>query len=158
MRIIDKAKERFLKYVVRPENTEQCWVWTGHLKPEGYGRIKINGRFEYAHRVSYVIHVGKIPKGLWVLHHCDNPNCVNPKHLYIGNHADNMRDRTTRGRGVNQVYKGESNPNAKLTWDNVNTIRNMYATGQYTYVQLGEIYNVGFFSIGRIIRQNYWKR
>lgn len=73
-----------------------------------------------AHRVSWEVHNGPIPEGGNVLHHCDNPPCCNPAHLYIGTRADNARDRTERGRGADR--QGEKNVNAKLTEANVRAI------------------------------------
>jgi hypothetical protein len=75
-----------------------CWEWTAGTQ-YGYGRFVLGGRTFKAHRLSYEISVGVIPDGLKVLHHCDNPPCVNPAHLFVGTHADNVRDREAKGRG-----------------------------------------------------------
>lgn len=81
-----------------------CWIWTSRRDRKGYGRIgKSQGsrdstRMVFAHRWSYEIHKGEIPDGLFVLHSCDNPPCVNPDHLRVGTHQDNMRDMMDRGR------------------------------------------------------------
>lgn len=75
-----------------------CWNWIGSLQTCGYGQIKINGNNWTSHRASWVAHNGAIPNGMHVLHHCDNPKCCNPKHLYLGSHQDNMRDKLQRGR------------------------------------------------------------
>jgi len=77
-----------------------CWVWTGHRTPNGYGQVTGYSFTEtYAHRLSWTMANGPIPGGMWVLHHCDNPPCINPDHLYIGTAADNAQDRERRGRG-----------------------------------------------------------
>lgn len=78
----------------------QCWIWTGSTS-EGYGQINVgggDGRHDWAHRVSWEIHHGPIPDGLWVLHRCDNPSCVRPDHLFLGTVADNNRDMIAKGR------------------------------------------------------------
>ena len=72
-----------------------CWVWTGTRQVFGYG---ISLRYRLAHRVSWEIANGPIPDGLWVLHRCDNPPCVNPAHLFLGTQTENMRDMTAKGR------------------------------------------------------------
>lgn len=80
-----------------PEPFSGCWIWTrGGTR---YGSLRINKRKEQAHRVAWQIYKGEIPAGLWVLHTCDNPFCVNPGHLFLGTHKDNMRDMKNKRRG-----------------------------------------------------------
>lgn len=79
------------------EKTDSCWNWTGARNPR-YGMIKRDGRRVGAHRVSWELANGAIPQGLWVLHRCDNPRCVRPDHLFLGNRLDNMRDMGAKGR------------------------------------------------------------
>lgn len=85
---------RFWKYVDKKGENE-CWEWNRSKYPNGYGRI---GK-HYAHRFSWILTNGEIPNGLHVCHSCDNPPCVNPKHLWLGTVADNMHDRDSKGRG-----------------------------------------------------------
>jgi hypothetical protein len=87
--------ERFWKYV---EKGDGCWTWNGSIGSAGYGQIYYNGKVSKAHRVSYEINKGPIPDGLWVLHECDNPACVNPDHLHVGTAQDNSDEKIKRGR------------------------------------------------------------
>ena len=93
-------EERFLKKI-SPEPNTGCWLWTGSSDTRGYGHISTGKRTDaplMAHRVSYALHCGPIPKGMNVCHTCDTPACVNPDHLWIGSHADNARDMVVKGR------------------------------------------------------------
>lgn len=108
-----------------------CWLWTGPVDKWGYGKITIrmkylnqNHKSCFTHRVSWELHFGPIPEGLHVLHTCDVPCCVNPAHLYVGTHADNMHDKAVRQRIV-----GEKNPLAKLTNEDVRKMRELFAQG-----------------------------
>lgn len=80
------------------KKTDGCWIWTGGLDGHGYGRVWREGRRQGSHRVSFQLTNGRIPDGMYVCHHCDNPICVNPGHLFLGTHSDNMRDCTNKGR------------------------------------------------------------
>lgn len=92
-------------------NDERCWEWIGGLNERGYGNFWIgnnekNKMMGKAHRFSWEINVGIIPKDKHVLHHCDNRSCVNPKHLWLGTHEENMLDKKTKKRTVGSVdYK-----------------------------------------------------
>lgn len=71
---------------------DECWPWMNAKTPNGYGTVYFGGRMVGAHRVSWELTHGPIPDGLFVLHHCDNPPCCNPAHLFTGTHTDNVRD------------------------------------------------------------------
>jgi hypothetical protein len=113
-----------------PEPNSGCWLWTGAVTVEGYGRLRRGRGDILAHRLSYLIHCGPIPSGAGVLHSCDMPSCVNPDHLRAGSQADNAADIIKRGRfkrGNRAV--GSQHVNSKLTEEQVLMARSRYAGG-----------------------------
>ena len=99
---------------------DPCWTWTGPSDAKGYGRW---GK-EVASRHSWVLAHGPIPAGMWVLHHCDNPPCVNPEHLYLGTVTDNVRDAVERGRIYRPPFKEVCTEGHPKTGDNLRIVRN----------------------------------
>lgn len=94
MKLTPKQVERFWIKVAVPTDRSLCWLWTAALGSDGYGQY---GEYR-AHRMAWYLTHGTIPDGLHVLHKCDNPPCVNPSHLFMGTHANNMLDRSVKGR------------------------------------------------------------
>lgn len=128
-----------------------CWNWTASKNHKGYGMIRTDEGFRSAHRVSYEIHRGPIPEGMFVCHHCDNPGCVNPDHLFIGTPADNTADMDAKGRRSRRP--GEANSNSKLNETDIIAIRT--AKG-ITQQKLAEQYGVGSQQISNIRRGISW--
>ena len=88
---------------VERKGQDECWPWLAARHKNGYGALNCHyerGTGNYAHRASWVIHNGDIPNGMWVLHKCDNPPCVNPGHLWLGTHLENMADMSNKGRSL----------------------------------------------------------
>lgn len=120
VRIYTKAplKERFDKMVC-PESNSGCFLWTGSVRHNGYGQIWDGEKIEYSHRAAWRLANGDIPDGLFVLHRCDTPSCVNPTHLFLGTHNDNMKDMAAKGRKA----EGERHGMVKLTANQAAEIR-----------------------------------
>jgi len=154
------VSERFWKYVQKTDDNG-CWIWTGKSKTcFGYGLINLgghNGKIEKAHRVSWILAYGNIPDGLFVCHHCDNPPCVRPDHLFLGTPADNNHDMQQKGR-CDRVKrpKGERHWMAKLTNEQVLEIRAKYESDKPYLRQLGVQYGVSLQTIHRIVRRKNW--
>lgn len=151
MKINKKIKERFWAKV-KKGGEDDCWEWIG-AKARKYGYSKIKGKFIGAHKLSYKINKGLIPKGILVLHSCDNPPCVNPKHLWLGTQLENMKDRDKKGR----MARGEKIGICKLTQKQVNEIREKYNKRDISQRGLAKQYKISQFNISLIINNKTWK-
>lgn len=116
-REIGRVKALLQKRIERTDGG--CLLWQGAVGQKGYGRIQFMGKPRQANRLAYEIFIGSIPVGLWVLHRCDTPRCVNPSHLFLGTCQDNNRDKSDKGR----QSRGEGRPLAKLSDAKVREIR-----------------------------------
>ncbi len=128
-----------------------CWVWTGACNDDGYGWFEMDRRRVMVHRFVFAVCVGPIPDGLWVLHDCpegDNPKCVNPAHLWLGDAGDNNRDCAAKGR----------HRDAKIRPDQVAEIRRRLAAGKHGIVkQLADEYGVSPQTISHLRRGRHWR-
>lgn len=142
------------------ENSKQvgdCIEWQGALDKNGYGRLRIGGRKTTgSHRASWAIANNKDPVGLFVCHHCDNPKCINPKHLYLGTALQNNRDRVNRGRS--NTPHGESLPITKLNIDLVNKIIKEYQKEDMSQSKVAKLFGVSQATISLIVNRKCWKR
>lgn len=140
--------------------TSGCWEFQGSRSEKGYGRIgsgSLANQTILAHRASWLVHKGDIPLGMFVLHHCDNPPCINPAHLFLGDHKTNMEDMSSKGRGSgnpNGGGKGTVNGMCKLTDDQVSEIRSLYAETSITQKVIAERFGVSKSLISAIISGN----
>ena len=151
-----KEYENAMKYFWQSfEVVGECWEWQGRLDRSGYGYFGRAGRDTRAHRVAWIDLHGEIPAGLHVLHTCDNPCCIRPDHLMIGDHTENMRHKAIRHRGHYQ--RGESSARAILNWEQVREIRRRYTHESISQVQLSREYGVGVSAISSIIRNVTWQ-
>lgn len=139
---------------VNRTGAEDCWEWSGATNELGYGVLHPSGRRSgpsvKAHRYSAEL-AGVDIKGRFVLHSCDNPPCVNPRHLRPGNHIENVADMTSRGR----VSRGETSGTNKLTESDVKEIRQLAARGIH-HKELAVQFQVSRSNISRIVNQKGW--
>ncbi len=120
-------------------NESGCWIWGGGLNKNGYGSLRDGVKMKGAHRVSWEIHFGQIPEGLSVLHKCNNPACVNPVHLKLGDHTENMDDRKNNGKPWHSdVFRrklGNRMKGREITWG----AKISEATRKLTKEQAGDV-------------------
>jgi hypothetical protein len=128
-----------------------CWVWTGMKSKTGYGQVKRDGKFIFAHRYSYMLHKGELGK-LFVLHACDNRLCCNPDHLSLGTQKDNQQDMKRKKRHCH----GERSPNAKLTNKDVLRMYRLHEGGMGT-ILLAREFGVTKNLAWRIVRGLQWE-
>jgi Autographiviridae endonuclease len=122
------AAEIMPRFVRQPNG---CLEWTGNIRNGAYGRVWFRGKMQPAHRVSYMLNVGPIPEGMVICHHCDNPPCGDPEHLFLGEIADNHADMTMKGRGFVPVpRRGEKHERATVTEAEVLHIRASHHAGE----------------------------
>lgn len=144
--------ERFWKYVERPADPDACWIWQGGGRP--YGRIVLDdGKLGVAHRVSYELHTGMtIPDDLLVRHLvCDNPMCVNPRHLALGTSADNSADMVAKQRNP----RGTQHKRAKLTPTAVREIRRL-AAERFSLTDIARHFGVHRGTVASVVKRETW--
>lgn len=160
MRIENFSAADATRFWLAVNRSAGCWIWENSYGSNGYGQFAFNGRPYAASRVAYVLFNGIIPDNLHVLHRCDSPPCVNPAHLFLGTHVDNMADMKAKGRcgpgpGV-RALKGEARPNVKLTEAKVREIRKLRAEGLKER-QIAEIMQTTRSNIASVLQGVSWK-
>lgn len=134
---------RFISYV---EIQDDCWLWIGPVNSKGYGKLCFReNKTDAAHRVSFKIFNGPIDEGLFVCHSCDAPACVNPDHLWLGTHKDNMMDMMEKERHY-----------SKLKPMDIFKIRKLWESG-YTQQKIMELFEISSSQISNIVARRIWK-
>ena len=147
------ARERFTRRV-EPEPNSGCWLWVGRVFYDtGYGDWRAFEGEVLAHRVAWRLCYGTIPARAFVLHRCDVRRCVNPAHLYLGDHKQNMRDMVARQRADDR--RGDKNTQAKLTTADVLEIRRLQAS-DLSYLEIASRFNVSSSLVCKIKTREVW--
>lgn len=148
------AIDRFLPKTILMQSG--CLEWTACLSNKGYGKFCVEGDLITAHRASWEIFIAPIPKGLCVLHRCDNRKCVNPLHLFLGTQLENLEDMWSKDRHRQGDSRGENNNRAKLSESQVYEIKKLYDEGD-TIAHISRIFSVNWGTIDRIIKGRGWQ-
>lgn len=152
--ILEKLKGSNVKEKIEQNYTvdgKGCWIWQGGKTNAGYGSINIGDKnTALVHRLAYELWVGKIPEGLFVCHHCDVRDCINPKHLFVGTNQDNIDDKVKKGRSG----KGTRAP--RLNESQVIEIKQMLIQAAWTHSEIAEMYDVDRNTITRIKTGKHW--
>lgn len=147
--------ERLWSKICLGDGGPGCWEWTG-AKSDGYGSLRVSSGGTsaalYAHRLAYEWLRGLIPDGLCVLHHCDNPSCCNPDHLFLGTRTENSADMARKNRST----FGERNPQARLTEKDIREILRRHSAGE-SQAGLGREFGVSGSHINGIVHRRFWK-
>ena len=145
-----EAIRRFMHHVQRTEGG--CWLWTGNRDGKGYGHYR-QGRLQLrAHRLSYAVHVGEIPHGLFVCHRCDVRLCVNPEHLFLGTALENSRDMVSKGRSPH----GERSGHNTVTEDQVREMHSLYLAGE-SQARIARRFHVSRGLVCEVMRGRTWR-
>ena len=168
---MDRLPERIQNKIL-PEPNSGCWLWTASASLHGYGKTSFDGRPQQAHRIVFMCLRGPIPDGAFICHTCDNPSCVNPDHLYVGDAKTNVRDMMERERhwmhtdperhrenarqvGLrNNWHRGANNPKAKLTTEQAAAIRASKEPTRFLVAR----YGVSRTTIQRIRQGTLWNK
>ena len=147
--LIERFEAKFKK-------TSGCWIWAANKNNKGYGLIRPGGLApkQLAHRVSYSLYIGEIPDNTEVMHVCDTPLCVNPEHLKLGTHAENMSDMWSKNRARPGRVVGSQQGGSKLTEDDVREIRRARMRGT-SCKALAKEFNISFSTVSDVCTRSW---
>jgi len=150
-------QRRFLNKIrIVPETG--CWEWEAKLMQSGYGGFYIDGKTTTAHRAGWILFKGDVPKTIEVCHKCDNPKCVNPDHMFLGTHEENMKDAWRKERFSNRkIQRGEEVGTSKLTNNDVLEIRKLHSGDNKTMGEIAAIFDVTKGTIWKVLSGRSWK-
>jgi hypothetical protein len=167
MAIPNPTNSEIKRFFSKVDKSGPCWVWIAHR--DRYGVFSLRNRVYKAHRVSYVIAHGVIPDGMQVCHHCDNPACVKPDHLFLGSQRDNMADCARKGRYYRAIGalnastrrpetrpRGEGHPRAVLTVDRVRSMRDAYTAGD-RIADIARCMELNVETVRSVVHRRTWK-
>ena len=149
----------FMRFITKVKIGDGCWEWAGYISELGYGKFSINGKSRGAHRASYRLFVGDIPKKLEICHRCNNRKCVRPSHLYAGTHVQNIQDskNTPRPFGENSgksIFTDGDIVDIRRIYRAINPgIKEIYKTDKL----IAKMYNCSYHTIRKIVNRNTWK-
>ncbi len=143
---------------------DACWLWRGPVNRDGYGRMHYHGSRWLAHRLSYLLVTNIDPGRLCVLHRCDTPACINPRHLFLGTQSDNNADMKAKQRHASgprhhwfrHKLRGSNSPSAKLTDDDVAEIRRLYSDRSQTTRSIGDRFQIAESTVTQIATGKKW--
>lgn len=144
------------------QGPDECWPWQAYINDTGYGCVGVGCKVYLAHRIAWEITYGPIPESLFCCHKCDNPACINPGHMFLGTHQDNMTDKSLKDRarkGIsNTKITGSKHKLSKLTEEQVLEIRRLYALESHILQrEIGILFNISDKTVSQIILRQRWK-
>jgi len=142
----------------RVEQSEGCLLWTGCRNPAGYGQCvaAFAPEMRLTHRMSWFLAKGPFDLDLHVLHACDTPPCVNPDHLFLGTHTENVRDMHAKGRNRPGAARGGAHPVARLTKEEVLEIRRIHEASELSQVETAKMFGVAPTTVSNIVKRRSW--
>lgn len=167
--IPESTQARFWQKVDQSAGQDACWLWTTAHTHVGYGRFALtHQRTVYAHRLAYFLTYGEIPTDKIVCHRCDNPTCCNPAHLFVGTHKENVQDMIDKGRkprgenhwtfrSPNSVARGERQGSAKLSEEQVISLRTRYEAHDCERKELAAEFHIDVTHLWRIAKGRNWQ-
>ena len=148
--------EQLLRRVTFLPGPNGCWIWTGARNSTGYGTVQVAGKTRSTHWLSYHLFRGRVDPGLCICHACDTPACVNPDHLWLGTHRENMRDMTAKGRKRSVQLHGSRSPRSLLNEDAAAIIRTAADAG-HSVASIARAFQVSQATVRLVVQRVTWK-